>query len=379
LEPVTHFLYGAAMSRAGFTRKTALATLTMTLAAEAPDIDMLWYFKGSAIGFVHHRGFTHTVFGIPVVAALVVALVFVLNHFYRRWRPLKPPSESASPRLLPRWGILYGLACLAGYSHLLLDFTNNYGIRPLWPFLNRWVAWDIVSIIEPLLLVFLIAGLVLPALFGLVNSEIGARTRGPRGRGGAITALMLVAIVWGYRDYQHRRAENAMYAVLYNGKAPIRVGAFPYALNPFHWHGVVDTGTTFESVPVRSSPSDVDPEANGTVYYKGQAADGDTDKLRASKFTKEEIIRAAKASYLGGAYIDWARFPITEVEERANPTTYVVSFRDLRYAYPEMRGTPLSAYIVLDSNLRSVDEGFYTHNPIRSRLENTPAPEDPKP
>jgi len=44
LEPITHFLTGAALSRAGFNRKTALATLTMTLAAEAPDIDILTYF-----------------------------------------------------------------------------------------------------------------------------------------------------------------------------------------------------------------------------------------------------------------------------------------------------------------------------------------------
>ena len=379
MEPVTHFLYGACMSRAGFTRKTALATLTMTLAAEAPDIDMLWYLKGSAVGFVHHRGFTHTFLGIPVVAALVLAFVFLLNYGYRRWRPLKPVPEGRPPRLLPRWGVLFGLACLAGFSHILLDFTNNYGVRPLWPFLNRWFAWDIVSIIEPLLLLFLFAGLVLPPLFGLVNQEIGARSRGPRGRGGAIAAVVLVTLVWGYRDYQHRRAVNAMYAVLYNGNAPIRVGAFPYALNPFRWHGVVDTGNTFESVPVRSSPTDVDPEENGNVYYKEANSGGDRDKLTTSKFTKQQVIAAAKGSYLGGAYMDWARFPITEVEERSGPTTYVVTFRDLRYAYPEMRGTPLSIYVVLDQNLQSVDEGFYTHNPVRSRLENAPAPDEEKP
>jgi inner membrane protein len=311
------------------------------------------------------------------LCGMAVAFVFILNYAYRRWRPLKPVPEGNPPRLLVRWGVLYGLACLAGFSHILLDFTNNYGVRPLWPFLNRWFAWDTVSIIEPLLLLFLIAGLVLPSLFGLVNQEIGARPRGPRGRGGAVTALVLVAIVWGYRDYQHRRAVNSMYAVLYSGNAPIRVGAFPYALNPFRWHGVVDTGTTFVSVPVRSSPSDVDPEENGIVYYKEHA--GDRDKLRTSRFGADEVLRAAKASYLGGAFIDWARFPIIEVEARNNPTMYVVTFRDIRYAYPEMRGTPLSAYVVLDQNLSSVDAGFYTRNPIRNRLENTPSPDEERP
>ncbi len=364
MEPITHFLYGACMSRAAFTRKTALATLTMTLAAEAPDIDMVWYFKGSAVGFVHHRGFTHTVFGIPFVAALTLAVVFVMNYLYRRWRPLKPLPEGATPRLLPRWGVLYGLACLAGYSHLLLDFTNNYGIRPLWPVLNRWYGWDIVSIIEPLLWLFLIGGLALPSLFRLINQEIGAKARGPRGRIGAITALVLVALLWVHRDYEHRRAIAAMESVLYHGRTPVRVGAFPYEITPFRWHGVAETATTFESVPVNSSTPEVDPEENGNTYYKPPYND---------------VIRAAKASYLGGAYLDWARFPIIEVEKREKPTMYVVSFRDIRYAYPETRGIPLSAYVVLDQDLRSVDEGFYTHNAIKNRLENTPSDTEQQP
>ena len=42
LDPVTHFLTGACMGRSGFNRKSALATVTMVLAAEAADIDVLW-------------------------------------------------------------------------------------------------------------------------------------------------------------------------------------------------------------------------------------------------------------------------------------------------------------------------------------------------
>jgi inner membrane protein len=63
LEPLTHFLTGACMGRAGLNRKTALATLTLTLAAEAPDLDVLGSFRGSAFGFAHHRGFTHSFVG----------------------------------------------------------------------------------------------------------------------------------------------------------------------------------------------------------------------------------------------------------------------------------------------------------------------------
>ena len=47
MDPVTHFLTGACLGRSGFNRKSALATVTMVLAAEAADIDVIWGIKGS--------------------------------------------------------------------------------------------------------------------------------------------------------------------------------------------------------------------------------------------------------------------------------------------------------------------------------------------
>jgi len=40
LEPITHLLTGACLGRAGLNRKTALATATLTLAAEATDASL---------------------------------------------------------------------------------------------------------------------------------------------------------------------------------------------------------------------------------------------------------------------------------------------------------------------------------------------------
>ena len=54
---------------------------------------------------------------------------------------------------------------LAALSHLLLDYTTAYGIRLIEPFNYRWYSWDIVYIIEPLILLALIAGLTLPSVF----------------------------------------------------------------------------------------------------------------------------------------------------------------------------------------------------------------------
>src|SRR5207302_7032116 len=81
MEPVTHFLTGAAISRAGLNRKTALATLTLVLAAEAPDIDMVLYPFSRIVGFGHHRGITHTLFGAPFVAAGVLGFVYLFHQW----------------------------------------------------------------------------------------------------------------------------------------------------------------------------------------------------------------------------------------------------------------------------------------------------------
>ena len=51
---------------------------------------------------------------------------------------------------------------------------------------------------------------MLPALFSLINDEIGVRRKGPAGRLAAVVALLGVIAVWGVRDYEHRRAVNAL-------------------------------------------------------------------------------------------------------------------------------------------------------------------------
>ena len=349
MEPITHFLTGACISRAvGLNKRTLYATAVCTLAAEAADLDMVTYFGGPITGFTHHRGITHTLIGIPFVAAFVVGLMYLMW----RWRKKPPPPAdfpdkivTPNPASVPRWGLLYAWACVSGLSHILLDFTNNYGVRPFEPFSYKWYSWDIVFIFEPLLYVFLLGGLLLPSLFGLINDEIGARRRGPRGQGGAIAALLLVVALWGLRDYQHRRAVAALEARLYHGAEPLRVSAYPYYLNPFRWYGVVETDAFFEQALVDSLTPEVAPG--------GQSA---------TRFKREETAaeEAAKNSRLGHVYLDWAQYPLTEVERTTDPPGYLVRFYDLRFDYPERRGrrTSLSARVQLDEQLRVLAEFF---------------------
>jgi inner membrane protein len=344
LEPITHFLTGVCLGRAGLNRKTALATLTLTLAAEAPDLDIISGFRGSAFGFAHHRGFTHSFVGVPLDALAVVGFVYLIWRI--RGRKIKDPN------LPPRWGLLFLYACLAGLSHILLDFTNNYGVRPFWPFSEKWYSWDIVFIVEPVMLALLILGLVVPAFFGLIDKEIGARRRGPRGQVAATLALAGIVLMWGLRDYEHRRAVNALRARTYNGADPLRASAYPKWIDPFHWYGVVETPAFFALASVDSLAPEVDPEGNLEIRYKPE---------------ETPVTLAAKKSYIGRVFLDWAQYPITESETLQPPQQgSIVLFQDLRYA-----GIPrsltgrrsrggLSKAVEIDQNLHVVGDVYVT-------------------
>jgi inner membrane protein len=328
------------MGRAGLNRKTGLATLTLTLAAEAPDLDVLGRLKGPAFSFAHHRGFTHSFLGVPLVAIVVVGFVYLL------WRMRK--RKTNTPHLPPRWGLLFLYACLAGFSHILLDFTNNYGVRPFWPFWEKWYSWDIVFIIEPVMLGFLFLGLVVPGLFSLVDKEIGVRPQGPRGRLAASLALIGIVLMWGVRDYEHRRAVNALEARMYKGVDPLRVSAYPHWINPFEWDGVVETPAFIALAPVDSLRPEVDPEGDMEIHYKPE---------------ETPVTLAAKKSYIGRVYLDWAQFPITETQSLPDGG-YIVQFKDLRYLRlasslgRHRSRPPLSQEVKLDSNLRVLGDVY---------------------
>jgi inner membrane protein len=331
------------MGRAGLNRKTALATLTLTLAAEAPDLDVLGRFGGPAFGFAHHRGFTHSFLGVPLDAAVVIGFVYLIWRL--RGRKLK------NPNLPPRWGLLFLYACLAGLSHILLDFTNNYGVRPFWPFSEKWYSWDIVFIFEPIMFGVLLLGLIVPSLFSLIDREIGARSHGPRGRIAATVALLGVVSMWGLRDFEHRRAVNVLASRTYQDAEPLRVSAYPALANPFRWYGVVETPAFFVLAPVNALDPESDPEDQLSIRYKPE---------------ETPVTLAAKKSYLGRVYLDWAKYPITETEPLATPDGgYIVNFQDLRFVQlPSLLGRrrearrALGAGVQLDKNLRVVGDIF---------------------
>jgi inner membrane protein len=313
MEPVTHFLTGACLGRSGFNRKTAYATLAMTLAAEAPDLDMLWGFRGPVAELQHHRGFTHTLIGAPVVALVVTALVWLLWRFRRK-----------DPALAPRWFLIWLFALIAALSHILLDFTNNYGVRPFFPFNPHWYAWSIVFIFDPWIFLALLGALVIPAILGLADREIGAKKKRFRGRGWAIAALCFIALWWGLRSAEHAQALTLVNAGAYTREPILRTAAEPTMTDPFHWHVLLETRNTYQFADVHTLSNQVQ-TSDTSVLYKPPVT---------------PAVTAAEKSYLGRVYLDWSSWPLVDdrgllpipgTDVTPDPTWHTVEFQDLRF------------------------------------------------
>jgi inner membrane protein len=356
LDPVTHMLTGACLSRAGLNRKTALATLTLALATESPDIDSITYFGGPVAGLQHHRGITHSFLGAPFVAAIVFAGVYGIYRLMEARRKAGGAGSADAQttavhstfveKQLPNWKLLYAYALLGTMVHLFQDFTNNYGLRPFAPFNPKWYSWDIVYIVDPIMLLAMTLALTLPGLMALVTEEIGSRKPQFRGRGAAICALVCVAVVIFVRDFEHRRAVNALSARTYQNQEPLRASAFPQMLNPLAWNGVVETSDFFHMVPVDLGSGEIDPLNLGIVRFKPE---------------ETPVTLAAKRSQLGRVYLDWAAYPLVAVDDLEGGR-HKVEFEDLRFESVEgvaqHRRPALTGTVVLDPQLHV--EEMYT-------------------
>lgn len=334
MEPITHFLTGACIGRAGFNRKTMYATVAATLAAEAADMDVVWGFAGPVEGLKHHRGITHTFIAVPVVAAVITGLVWLWHRWRRRQSGSASSSESElrAQRKLPpaRWLWVYCAAFVAAASHILLDWTNNYGVRPFFPFNPRWYEGSIVFIAEPVLWVLLCSALIIPWLLGLADSEIGARRTPFRGRGWAIFALCGMVIVWCGRWAERAQAAQMLENTQITYAPILRMALEPYPVNPFRWHAIVETRNFYQFAEVNTHTGMIDSEAPRDVLYKP---------------TDTSAVEAAKRTRLGRVYLDWGRWavlrdvgqlPVGDIAPPQLPagrTWTTVEFSDLRFDY----------------------------------------------
>ena len=356
MEPVTHLLTGACIGRAGLNRKTAYATLAAVLAAEAPDLDVLWGLAGPVEELKHHRGITHTFIAVPVIAGVVVGAVWLVDWAYQK-RGRKKKAQTAEIR----WGWVYLAAAIALLSDLLLDWTNNYGVRPFYPFNPRWYAGSLVFIAEPVLWVLLAGALAIPWLLGLADREIGVRRQRFRGRDWAIAVLVGMVLLWSVRWTEQSQA-RAMIANTQVAAAPVvRMALEPYPVNPFRWHAILETANYYQTAEVNTWTGAIRSDPQTDVLYKPAVT---------------QAVEAAKQTFLGRVYLDWGRWAVVRdvgqepvagmklPELPPGQTWTTVEFTDLRFAYSflgdqgRLEHSPLAGWVYIVNGREDAGEAM---------------------
>lgn len=147
MDPVSQAALGASWAQAS-TRGTRLrdAALLGAAAGMAPDLDTLIQSPTDPLLFLEfHRHFTHALAFIPVGALICSAIFYWAVRHRMRFRQTY-------------------LYCLLGYaSHGLLDACTSYGTQLLWPFSDARIAWNVVSVVDPLFTLPLLVLVVLAA------------------------------------------------------------------------------------------------------------------------------------------------------------------------------------------------------------------------
>ncbi|MGI8988636.1 MAG: metal-dependent hydrolase [Bryobacteraceae bacterium] len=324
MDNLTHTLTGLFLSRAGLNRLTPRATWILLLAANAPDVDVV-SAAGGSLNFLHyHRHFTHSLLFAPVLAATCVLAVRIAGRKPLPWIPA------------------IGIALVGNFSHLLLDLTNVYGVRILLPFDSHWFRWDLNNVVDLWIWAALALSVLGPFVAKLVGSEIGAKPRGPvyPGRGFAIFALAFL-LLYNYGRYLlHDRATATLDSRIYNGAAPVRVGAFPGPANPLLWHGLAETRDAYYLFDLNLlQPFD---PAGGQVAMKAEETPAIAAANRTSTFRE---------------YLAFSQFPLW----RALPAIGIegatqVEVMDLRFGAPASPGFVCTA--ILDKGLRVIRSWF---------------------
>jgi len=324
MDNLTHTAIGLFLSRAGLGRWSPRALPIVLLAANAPDIDVL-SAAGGPLNYLHyHRHLTHSLVAIPVMAMAAVLVVRLATRKPIHW-------------LGAFFAALIGVA-----SHLLLDWTNAYGIRLLLPFSGNWQRLDLTSVIDVWIWAVLLLGILGPFLGGLVGTEISSGTVRVRhhGRGFAWFALIFVLLYDCGRAALHARAVAALGSRMYQDSAPERVAAMPDPANPWRWRGLVETSGAF---------------AVEDLNLAGTSAPS-----RDVVFQKPEANPALEAAGRTAAFQEFLRFsqvPLWRLSPVASPENgKLVEVFDMRFGTPMAPGFMVSAR--LDSRLRVIETSF---------------------
>ncbi len=362
MDNLTHSLIGLAAAKAGLERLSPGATAVAVLAANGPDIDILAALGGKWFYLHHHRGVTHSLAGTLALALLIPCLFYGVDLLVSRIRK-RPPRVSFKGLLI--------VSLVLSASHPLMDWTNNYGVRPFLPWDGRWYYGDLVFIIDPWLwlvvggaafmltsvkswqvifwaaLALVVTGLVFftrlenwgllhPNLFralwvaGVAGLVVARLTRLAERWGSrvALAALAFVVLYWGGLAIAHRSALSEAQTIAQKlsseqGETLARVAAMPTLADPTRWLCVAAT----DRATYRFFVSLVD----GSETLAGAPA-----RFEKPQGKEAAALARASADERAQIFLDFARFPASRVAGDCL-SELLVQFADIRYTEP---GTP---------------------------------------
>ena len=221
MDPITQSLLGAAAAQAVLgNRLGRVAALAGAVGGELPDADIFLAFADPAMPMEYHRHFTHALLFVPVVAALAT-LPFLARA---RWRS--------------QWKLILAASSIGAATHGLLDTCTTYGTYLLWPFVNERLAWDIISIIDPLFTLTLLVGVGWAAM---------TRTPVPARIGIALAIAYL-----GLGGVQHHRAKRVQTALAdARGQVIERGRVMPTLANLLVWRSVYEADGRLHADAIR--------------------------------------------------------------------------------------------------------------------------------
>jgi inner membrane protein len=300
----THTFVGLAIARSGMDRWVPRAALTAVIAANLPDIDIVTALSGTPTYLQYHRGITHSFVGVPVLALILSAAMYVFSKNF--WRT-------------------YLVALVAMFTHPVLDYSNTYGLRPFLPWDGTWYYGDFLPIIDPYLDTVLLIGILAGEVFQ--NSK----------RLMTWLSLGLVFVYLGARIELRDLASSQLETLATRTPGTEKWGVSPDILNPLVWDGIVQSKR--EMLKVSIDPLD----------------ELMTEITRMQRATPSEIPKQALESESGAALLPFARFPVMRLQGTAYG--YRILMFDFRF-YDEEANTALGAEIVLDRSFHITRESL---------------------
>lgn len=278
MDNLCHTLVGAAFGEAGLKARTRFGNPVLMIAANLPDIDVL-SFVADTPAVALRRGMTH---GVLAQGLLPIALTGVVLLVDGWWPPRHGTTRArAAPLLL--------LSYIGVLSHVGLDWLNNYGVRLLMPYSNRWFYGDSVFIVDP----WLWLALGLGAFLARRRVRPMMATLGLLAASAYIGAMVLSGR--SARDHVLEQWERE------HGRPPRALMVGPSFLNPLRRTIIVDAGDHYRIGHLSWWPRG--------VHFNPHAVPSNEDAPAAVRARADPRVRAV---------LVWARFPyyqLSPVEE----------------------------------------------------------------